>query len=73
MATADYREGEPARRIARTAADMATERVDLSRYEFVCADFAEELAARASEDGFTIDVGTEEVKRAFEDAGYEMP
>jgi hypothetical protein len=59
--------------MAREAADMARERVDLTRYEFVCADFAEELASRAEQDGFTIDVGTDAVKQAFEDAGYEMP
>jgi len=73
MATVDRSEGEDARRLARTAADMATERVDLTRYEFVCEAFAEELAERAKQDDFTIDIGTEGVKQAFEDAGYEMP
>jgi hypothetical protein len=73
MATVDQRDGEEARRLARTAANMATERVDLTQYEFVCDAFAEELAERAQEEDFTIDVGTEDVKRAFEEAGYEMP
>jgi hypothetical protein len=59
--------------MATAAADMATERVDLTNYEFVCEAFAEELAERAEQDDFTIDVGTDDVKRAFENAGYEMP
>jgi hypothetical protein len=73
MATLEQREGEEARRMARAAADMATERVDMTRYSFVCDEFAEELAARAEAEGFTIDVGTDAVEEAFEDVGYELP
>jgi hypothetical protein len=73
MATVEHREYNEARRMARAAADMATERVDVTNYEFVCEEFAEELATLAETDGFTIDVGTEAVREAFENAGYEMP
>ena len=73
MATVEQRYADEARRMARAAAEMATERVDVTRYDFVCEEFAEELATRAEQDDFTIDVGTEAVKQAFEDAGYEMP
>jgi hypothetical protein len=69
----DRRDGDEARQLARAAADMAGERVDVTRYDFVCEEFAEALAERADQDGFTIDVDSDDVKRAFEDAGYEVP